>query len=217
MNLRIAVGVVALALAASSGSAQGRKTQAVTGVSLAGLGVYAAVMDRDCAGYPQTTLVAGQCEWRTVLGSTAGNPGDRPRKQLVAGLATAGIGSLMAAGAWEPSKPVDALLTAGAGFILLATAWDESYVRGTVHADAGDGRRLTACPDPRHWSYSWMTRDYDRGVDECVTTSFSRVHMMWSGFAALGLATGRALWRDDPPLSVSVQPGGVWVGKTIEF
>lgn len=217
MNHRIAVGVVVLALAAGTASAQGRKMQVVTGASLASLGVYAAVMDRDCAGYPQTTLVAGRCEWRTTGGFMTGNPPDLPREQLAAGLAVAGIGGLMAGGAWEPSKTVDALFTAGAGFILLATAWDKNYMRGTVHVDTDDGRRLTACPDPRHWSYSWTTRDYDRGVDECAITSFSRIHMMWSGFAALGLAAGRALWRDDPPLSVSVRPGAVWVGKTIKF
>lgn len=215
MGHRIAV-VVVLVLASGTASAQ-RKTQAVTGASLAGLGIYAAVTDRDCAGHPQTTLRAGQCEWRTRLGTTASNPGDRSRKQLVAGLTAAGIGGLMASGAWEPSKPVDALLTAGAGFLLLVTAWDEHYVSDTFFADVGDGRRVMTCPDPRHWSYSWMTRDYNQGIDECLTSSFSRVHMMWSGFAALGLAAGRALWRDDPPLSVSVQPGSVWVGKTIEF
>ena len=204
MNHGIAVGVAALALAAGTTSAQGRKTQVVTGVSLASLGVYAAVMDRDCGIYPQTTLVGGRCEWRTAGAGLTGNPPDLPREQLAAGLTVAGIGGLMVSGAWEPSKALDSIFTAGAGFLLLATAWDESYQRGTVHVDAGDGRRLTTCPDPRHWSYSWMTRDYDQGVDECAVTSFSRVHMMWSGFAALGLAAGRALWRDDPLLSVSV-------------
>jgi len=216
-RIAVAVGVVVLALASGTASAQGRKTQAVTGASLASLGVYAAVMDRDCAGYPQTTPVAGRCEWRTARGVTAGNPGERSREQLAAGLAVAGIGGLMAGGAWEPSKALDSILTAGAGFILLATAWNEGYVRGTIHVEVPDGRRFTLCEDPRHWSYSWRGRDYNAGVTGCETASFSRLHMMWSGFAALGLAAGRALWRDDPPLSVSVQSGGVWVGKTIAF
>ena len=38
------IAVVVLALAAGTASAQGRKTQVVTGASLASLGVYAAVM-----------------------------------------------------------------------------------------------------------------------------------------------------------------------------
>ena len=217
MNYRIAAAAAALALAAGTAPAQSRRTQVATGVGLASLGVYAAVMDRDCGVYPQTTLVDGLCEWRTVGAGLTGNPPELPREQLAAGLAVAGIGGLMTGGAWEPSKALDSIFTAGAGFLLLATSWGESYQRGTVHVDAGDGRRLTTCPDPRHWSYSWRGRDYNQGVDECVSTGFSRLHMMWSGFAVLGLAAGRALWRDGPPLDVEVAPSRVWVGKTIEF
>ena len=215
MHSTIAVGVAVLGLAASAASAQGRKTQVVTGVSLASLGVYAAAMDRDCDAHPQTTLVAGRCEWRTAGGFLTANPPELPREQLAAGLAVAGIGGLMAGGAWEPSKTVDSIFTAGAGFLLLATAWDDNYVRETVHVDTNDGRRLTTCPDPGHWSYSSSSWD---GVDYgCTRDSFSRLHMMWSGFAALGLAVGRALWRDGPPLDVEVGATRVRVGKTIVF
>lgn len=215
MNHRIAVGVVVLVLAAGTTSAQGRKTQVVTGASLASLGVYAAVMDRDCDIHAQTTLMNGQCEWRTPAGHLTGDLPELPREQLATGLTVAGIGGLMMAGAWEPSKGVDTLFTAGAGFLLLATAYDDNYPRGTVHERTSDGRTLTTCPTPEG------SMGYDSDVaalaDFCRRDSFSRIHMMWSGIAALGLAAGRALWRDDPPLNVSVRPGGVWVGKTIEF
>ena len=217
MHSKIAVSVAMLVLAASAASAQGRKTQVVTGISLASLGVYAAAMDRDCDTHPQTTLVAGRCEWRTAGGFLAGIPPELPREQLAAGLAVAGIGGLMTGGAWEPSKAIDGIFTAGAGFLLLATSWDDSYTRETAHVDTDDGRRLTTCPDPRrHWSYrSVFSPDW---VDfDCNQDSFSRVHMMWSGFAALGLAVGRALWRDGPPVDVEVGASRVWVGKTIEF
>ena len=216
--MRIALVLTLLVLAAHPTAAQGRRTQVVTGISLASLGVYAAAMDRDCDVHPQTTLVAGSCEWRAARGVIAGVPPELPRDQLAAGLTAAAIGGLMVGGAWEPSKAVDSIFTAGAGFLMLATSWDATWVRDTVHVDAGDGRRLTTCPDPRHWSYSWMTRDYDKGLDSgCRHESFSRIHMMWSGFAALGLAAGRALWRDEPPLTVDLRPGGIWVGKTISF
>ena len=215
--MRIALVLTVLVVAAHPAAAQGRKTQVVTGISLASLGVYAAAMDRDCDVHPQTTLVAGRCEWRTTRGVMAGLPPELPREQLAAGLTVAAIGGMMAGGAWEPSKAVDSIFTAGAGLLLLATAYDATYVRGTVHVDAGDGRRFTTCPDPRHWSYSWMTRDYDLGIGFCRHESLSRIHMMWSGFAALGLAAGRALWRDEPPLTVDLRPGAVWVGRTISF
>lgn len=215
--MRIALALTLLVLTAHPAAAQGRRTQVVTGISLASLGVYAAAMDRDCDIHPQTNLVAGRCEWRAAGGFLTGNPPELPREQLAAGLTATAIGGLMVSGAWEPSKALDSLFTAGAGFLMLATAWDDTYVRETVHVDAGDGRRLTTCPDPTHWSYSWTVRDYDRGLDRCKHTSFSRLHMMWSGFAVLGLAAGRALWRDEPPLTVDLRPGRVWVGKTISF
>ena len=211
---RIAVGVAAVALVAGTASAQGRRTQVVTGVGLASLGVYAAVMDRDCDIHIQTTLMNGRCEWRTAAGKLVGAPPELPREQLAGGLAVAGIGGLMAGGAWEPSKAVDAVFTAGAGFILLAVAYDDNYPRGTVHERTRDGRGLTSCPAPSG-SYGY---DSGSGEDLCIRRSFSRIHTMWSGIAALGLAAGRLLWRDrPPPLSVDVRPGGIWVGKTIEF
>ena len=213
MNHRIAVGVVVLAIAAGTASAQGRKTQVVTGVSLASLGVYAAVMDRDCDIHIQTALMNGRCEWRTAAGQLTGAPPELPREQLAGGLAVAWIGGLMASGAWEPSKAVDTVFTAGAGFLLLAVAYDDNYPRGTVHERTSDGRMLTACPAPEG-SYGYAS---DGGFDLCIRKSFSRIHTMWAGIAALGLAAGRALWRDGPPLNVAVHPGGVWVGKTIEF
>lgn len=215
MNHRIAVGLVVLSLVACSASAQGRKTQVVTGAGLAGLGVYAAVMDRDCDIHMQTTLMDGRCEWRTPGGFLTGNPPELPREQLATGLTVAGIGGLLMAGAWEPSKGVDTLFTAGAGFLLLATAWDDNYPRGTVHDHTIDGETFTICPTARG-SLGYGS-DVAVRADFCRRDSFSRIHMMWSGVAALGLAVGRALWRDSPPLNVSVRPGGVWVGKTIEF
>lgn len=214
MNSRIAAGVAALALAAGTAAAQSRRTQVVTGVSLASLGAYAAIMDRDCDIHIQTTLVNGRCEWRTAGGRLTGAPPELPREQLAGGLVVAGIGGLMAGGAWKPSKAVDTIFTAGAGFILLAVAYDDNYPRGTVHERTSDGRGLTTCPAPGG------SRGYDSGtgVDICIRTSFSRIHTMWSGIAALGLAAGRILWRDrPPPLSVEVRPRGIRVGKTIEF
>ncbi len=215
MKHRIAVAVVVLGLAAGSVSAQGRKTQVVTGASLTGLGVYAAVMDEDCDIHPQTTLMNGRCEWRTPAGFLTSNPPELPRDQLATGLVVAGIGGLMMSGAWEPSKGIDTLFTAGAGFLLLATAWDDNYPRGTVHERTSAGDTLTACPTAEgsmaYGSEVAAIRDF------CRRDSFSRIHMMWSGIAALGLATGRALWRDGPPLNVAVHPGGVWVGKRIAF
>ena len=214
MNCRSAAVVAALVLATGTASAQGRRTQVVTGVSLASLGVYAAVMDRDCDIHVQTTLMNGRCEWRTAAGRLTGAPPELPREQLAGGLAVAWIGGLMASGAWEPSKAVDTLFTAGAGFLLLAVAYDDNYPRGTVHERTTDGRGLTTCPAPEG-SYSY---DSGGGFDLCTRRSFSRIHTMWSGIAALGLAAGRLLWRDGPPpLSVDMRPGGVWVGKTIEF
>ena len=214
MNHRIAAGAAALALVAGAASAQGRRTQVVTGVSLASLGVYAAVMDRDCDIHIQTSLMNGRCEWRTAAGRLTGAPPELPREQLAGGLAVAWIGGLMAGGAWEPSKAVDTVFTAGAGFLLLAVAYDDNYPRGTVHERTGDGRGLTICPAPEG-SYSF---DSGWSEDLCTRQSFSRIHTMWSGIAALGLAAGRLLWRDGPPpLSVDMRPGGVWVGKTIAF
>jgi len=212
MNYRILVGGAAFALAASAAPAQDRKAQAVTGISLASLGVYVAVADRDCA-YRWSSLVDGQCGWRTVDGHTVGVDPDLPREQLISGLAVAGIGGLLAGGAWRPSKTVDAAFAASAGILLLAVAWDDGYPRGTVHVRTDDENIIVTCPT----SHGSLTYDSRSGPeDACYRTFFSRTHTMWSGAAALGLAAGRLLWRE-PPLNVAVRPSGVWISKTIGF
>ena len=71
MRHEIVFGVAVLALAVGTVSAQDRKAQAVTGVGLASLGVYAAVADRDCR-YPWESLLDGLCGWRTTDGHTVG-------------------------------------------------------------------------------------------------------------------------------------------------
>ena len=216
--MRIALVLTVLVVAAHPAAAQGRKTQIVTGISLASLGIYAATMDRDCDVHPQTTLVAGRCEWRTARGVLAGLPPELPPEQLAAGLTVAAIGGMMAGGAWGAIEGRRQHLHRWRRVALAGDRLRRHLrPRHTVHVDAGDGRRLTTCPDPRHWSYSWTTRDYDLGIGFCRHESLSRIHMMWSGFAALGLAAGRALWRDEPPLTVDLRPGAVWVGRTIAF
>lgn len=154
----IVLGVAVLALVAGTVSAQDRKAQAVTGVGLASLGVYAALADRDCV-YPWESMLDGLCGWRTTDEHTVGVDPDLPREQLVSGLAVAGIGGLMAGGAWRPSKSVDAAFTAGAGFLLLAVARDDGYPRGTVvvqgeegehHRDLPRRRRARHLRVPRH-------------------------------------------------------------------
>ena len=60
-----------LPLVAGTVSTQDRKAQAVTGVGLASVGVYAAVADRDCV-YHWISLVDGQCAWRTTDGTRSG-------------------------------------------------------------------------------------------------------------------------------------------------
>jgi len=210
MRHEIVFGVAVLALAAGTVPAQDRKAQAVTGFGLTSLGVYAAVADRDCV-YPWESMLDGLCGWRMTEGHTVGVDPDLPREQLVSGLAVAGIGGLMAGGAWRPSKTADAAFTAGAGLLLLAVAWDDGYQRSTVLVRE-EGHITVTCPG----ASGPVTYDF-RGTDgDCYRTFFSRTHTMWAGIAALGLAAGRLLWRE-PPLSVSVRPSGVWVGKTIEF
>ena len=216
MHSRIAGGVAVLVLAAVPASAQGRGPQVVTGISLASFGIYAAVSDRDCDIHPQTTLLDGQCTWRNSSGRLVGVPPELPREQLAGGLFVAGIGGLMASGAWEPSRAVDTIFTAGAGFILLAVAWDDTLPRGTVHQDTSDGRRLSTCPAP-FGSHGYGGYG-DDSWDPCTHTSFSRIHTTWSGIAALGLAAGRLLWRDGPPpVSLDMRLGGIRVSKTIAF
>ena len=68
----------ALPLVAGTVSTQDRKAQAVTGVGLASLGVYAAVADRDCV-YRWISLVDGQCAWRTTDGTRSGRTANGPR------------------------------------------------------------------------------------------------------------------------------------------
>lgn len=220
MRKRIAAGVVVLGLAAVPAAAQGRGPQVVTGVSLASFGVYAALADRDCDVHPQTTLHDGRCVWRNSRGRLVGETPELPAEQLAGGLVAAGVGGLMASGAWRPSRTVDTLVTAGAGILLLAVARDDTYPRGTVHEDTADGRRLTSCPYPGGSAgFDGSHLAVDPGVDLCAHTSFSRLHAMWTGIATLGLAAGRWLWRGQPrpPVSLDVGPGGVRVSRTIEF
>ena len=143
--MRIALVLMALALAAHPAEAQSRGAQLATGLSLASLGTYAAFADGDCSRHRFTVLQNGRCEWRTLGGKWVGMPPDRPRRQMAAGLAVAGVGGLIASGAWE-SRAVDALATAGAGFMLLAVARNENYVPGTIHVEGDDGWWFTDCP-----------------------------------------------------------------------
>ena len=94
MRRRLAVAV--LVLAAAPAAAQGRGPQIVTGVSLASLGVYAAVADRDCDIHPRTTHQNGRCEWRNSTGRLVGEQPELPAEQLAGGLAVAWIGGLTA-------------------------------------------------------------------------------------------------------------------------
>ena len=93
---------------------------------------------------------------------------------MTVGLAAAGIGGLMASGAWRPSRTLEALATAGAGVMLLTVARNENYVPGTVHIEGGDGRWFTQCPH----SEGTYGAEYDSsggGYDlpECRHTSFN--------------------------------------------
>ena len=67
---------------------------------------------------------------RPLGGKWVGVAPDRPGRQMAVGLAVAGVGGLIASGAWEPSRAVDALATAGAGFMLLARITAGSGVPG---------------------------------------------------------------------------------------
>ena len=219
MRKRIALAATAIALATHPAAAQSRGAQLTTGLSLASLGTYAAFADRDCSNIPLTVLQNGRCEWRTLGGRYLGVPPDLPRRQMAVGLAAAGIGGLMASGAWAPSRTVDALATAGAGVMLLTVARNENHVPGTVHIEGDDGRWFTQCP---HGGGIWGAVYDSSGeghddLPECRDTSFNRLNAMWAGFAALGLAAGRWLWRDEPKLNVDVQPGAIAISKTIEF
>ena len=218
MRIRIALAATAVALATHPAAAQSRGAQLTTGLSLASLGTYAAFADRDCSNMSLTVLQNGRCEWRTLGGRYLGVPPDLPRRQMAVGLAAAGIGGLMASGAWAPSRTVDALATAGAGVMLLTVARNENHVPGTVHTEGGDGRWFTQCP---HGQGTHGTEHDPSGagydLPECRHTSFNRLNAMWAGFATLGLAAGRWLWRDEPKLNVDVRPGAVAVTKTIEF
>ena len=214
--MRIALVLTALVLAAHPAAAQSRGAQLTTGLSLASLGTWAAFADGDCNQYRFTVLQNGRCEWRTLGGKWVGVPADRPQRQMAVGLAVAGVGGLIASGAWEPSRAVDALATAGAGFMLLAAARNENYTPGTIHIEGDGGRWFTQCPHgigTHGASYDSSGTGYD--LPECRHTSFNRLNAMWAGVAALGLAAGRWLWRGG--LDVEVQPGAVAVSKTIEF
>ena len=210
--IRIAFLVALTVLTTRPAAAQERGAQLVTGASLASLGVYAAFADRDCGEHPQTVLQNGRCAWRNVGGRFVGVPPDLPKVQVAGGLAAAGIGGLMASGAWAPSRTIDALFTAGAGVMLLAVARNETHVPGTVHIEA-QGQRFTLCPH----GYESYGADFD--LPECRHTSFNRLNAMWAGIATLGLAAGRWLWRNEPRpgLNVEVRSSAVKVSKTIEF
>ncbi len=218
---RIALVMTALVLAAHPATAQSRGAQLTTGLSLASLGTYAAFADGDCSRHRFTVLQNGRCEWLTLGGKWVGVPPDRPRRQMVVGLAVAGVGGLIAGGAWEPSRAVDALATAGAGFMLLAAARNEGFVPGTVHTKGDDGRWFTDCPIEMGGMGGIFGASYDGSpgeeypLPECRHTSFNRLNGMWAGVAALGLAAGRWLWRAG--LDVEVSPSVVAVSKTIEF
>ncbi len=218
MRIRIALAAAAIAIATHPAAAQSRGAQLTTGLSLASLGAYAAFADRDCSNIPLTVLKNGQCEWRTLGGRHLGVPPDLPRRQMAVGLAAAGIGGLMASGAWAPSRAVDALATAGAGVMLLTVARNENYVPGTFHTEGDDGRWFTQCPHGQG-SYGAVSDPSGAGYDlpECRHASFNRLNAMWAGVAALGLAAGRWLWRDEPKLNVEVRPDAIAVSKTIEF
>ena len=136
MRRRIALAATAIALATHPSAAQSRGAQLTTGLSLASLGAWAAFADGDCSNDPLTVLQNGRCEWRTLGGRYLGVPPELPRRQMAVGLAAAGIGGLMAGGAWAPSRTVDALATAGAGVMLLTVARNENYVPGTVPSRA---------------------------------------------------------------------------------
>ena len=214
MRTGIAVGVVVLMLTAGSALAQGRGVQIVTGAGLASLGVYAAVADRDCDNHPQTTLQNGRCEWRNSRGRLVGEQPDLSAAQVAGGLAVAGIGGLMTGGMWEPSRTIDSILTAGAGALLLTVARHDNYPRGTVHVEASD-RRFTLC---QIGDTTWSSDHAPEAADLCEATSF-RANGMWTGIAALGLAAGRWLWRDESGSRVNIEarPDGIRVSKMIAF
>ena len=99
-------------------TAQDRKAQAVTGVGLASLGVYAAVADRDCV-YRRISLVDGQCAWAHDRrphgrGGSPTCPGATRQRPL----AVAVIGGLIAGGAWRASRPSTPVPATGAGIPL---------------------------------------------------------------------------------------------------
>ncbi len=218
MRIQIALAAAAIVVAAHPATAQSRGAQLTTGLSLASLGTYAAFADGDCSNIPFTVQQNGQCEWRTLGGRYLGVRPDLPRRQMAVGLAAAGIGGLIASGAWRPSRTVDALATAGAGVMLLTVARNENYVPGTVHIEGGDGQWFTQCPHGQVTygaAYDSSGAGYD--LPECRHTSFNRLNAMWAGVATLGLAAGRWLWRDGPKLDVEVQPSAIAFRKTIEF
>lgn len=215
-RIRRAAAVAALAFAAAPAAAQSRGAQLTAGLSLASLGAYAAFADRYCRG-DLTVSRNGWCEWRTVGGRHHGSPSELDRRQMAAGLAVAGVGGLMAGGVWKPSRAVDALVAAGAGVLLMSAARNENFRPGTVHIRTDDDLWLTSCTLPDGVGF---TADYEPlygPPPECRHTSFDRLHAAWAGVAALGLAAGRWLWRDQPKLNVEARPGAVAVRATVAF
>ena len=187
--------------------AQGRKAQAATGASLAALGIYAAMADRDCPyKTPSTIIVSGRCYEGRWTGTNRvrreGDPGDPleiPKLQLAGGIIVASVGGLMAGGAWEPSRGVDALTAGGLGLALVAGSLDYRRAPGTVTADFG-GRTYHACDRN------------GRITDQCTDSSLERRHMLVAGLGAIGVGVARWFWSPDVQLSAT--PGGVRASKT---
>ena len=210
--MRFASFVVIAVLAAlpEVAAAQGRNAQMTTGMGLVGLGVYAALADRDCPyETPSTIVVSGRCYAGRWTGSARvpydGDPGDPleiPKLQLAGGLVVAGVGGLMAGGLWSPSREMDVLTAMGLGVALVAGAFDYSDVPGTVHADFG-GQRFSTC---------------QRGntiTDRCTDAALERRHMLFAGFGALGLGVARWFWS--PSVRLDVTPGSIRAANTITW
>lgn len=205
--------IVAFTVAPSIALAQNRASQTTTGAALAGLGVYAAFADRDCRIY-NAAVLDSRCYHTRVNIDTfereidpwgGGEPQELPKLQVAGGLVAAGLGGMMAAGLWEPSREMDTLVAAIVGTGLLIGGFDFKNAPGTVHADFG-GRRYSACA---------------RGntiTDRCTSASLARRGMMWAGVGGLGLAAVRWFWHSREPLfALDAGPGGVRVIKTFGF
>lgn len=194
----------------AAADAQDRKAQAATGASLAALGIYAALADRDCPyKTPSTIIVSGRCYAGRWTGSgrvpREGDPGDPleiPKLQLAGGIIVAGVGGMMAGGVWEPSRVVDAFTSAGLGVALVAGAFDYRRAPGTVTADFG-GETFTAC------------NRNGRITDRCTDAPLERRHMLLAGLGAIGVGAIRWFWTPDVRLAVT--PSGVRASKSFNW